>query len=583
MALGWLWWHSVARFGRAWARLVAGYAAQLCVAGVALGDIFLGFAWQAWHWATSIFVSRGKRGTYGIGLALVARLGALGRRWRRSTLRGMRGTWRQKSSFRVASVALGDIYLRFAWQAWHLATSTLVWHGRRGAWWQHVTATFVLHGRRVALRDIHLRFAWQAWHLWHWAGSGGALGRAWARLVCRWRRSTLRGRSGTWRHPPSFRVTGMALGDIHPRFAWQAWRCALGGAFGRRWLRGALGGRRGTWRHLSSFCVASVALGDIYLCFAWQAWHLLHLVARLGALGRRWRQVAGVALGDIHLRSTWQACHLVTSTFVLRARRGTYGTGLAFTHHFVTHHLWHTIFHTTLSHTIFHTPLCHTPSFTHNFLTSSLSHTPSFTHNFVTHHLSHTQLCHTPSFSTPSFTHHFVTHHLSHTTFSQALFHTRHLLHTTLSHHLSHTHNFVTHHLSPHHLSDTTLSHTIFHTQLSHTLSFTHKFFTRHLSHTTLSHTHTHHLSLSHTIFHTQLCDTQLCFTSRSSTTSFVFPSFPVPATTFGAHYWKKLPCGVIRSFNLGTDQIWSLGMLRRTPSLYPGEARSNFGGWHLS
>jgi len=24
-----------------------------------------------------------------------------------------------------------------------------------------------------------------------------------------------------------------------------------------------------------------------------------------------------------------------------------------------------------------------------------------------------------------------------------------------------------------------------------------------------------------------------------------------VPATTFGAHYWKKLPCGVIRSFNL--------------------------------
>ena len=26
----------------------------------------------------------------------------------------------------------------------------------------------------VALVD--LRFAWQAWHLWHWAGSGGALG-----------------------------------------------------------------------------------------------------------------------------------------------------------------------------------------------------------------------------------------------------------------------------------------------------------------------------------------------------------------------------------------------------------------------
>ena len=40
MALGWLWW-------RVWARLVAGDAAQLCVAGVALGDIHLRFAWQA--------------------------------------------------------------------------------------------------------------------------------------------------------------------------------------------------------------------------------------------------------------------------------------------------------------------------------------------------------------------------------------------------------------------------------------------------------------------------------------------------------------------------------------------------------
>ena len=28
----------------------------------------------------------------------------------------------------------------------------------------------------LALGDIDLHFAWQAWHLWHWAGSGGALG-----------------------------------------------------------------------------------------------------------------------------------------------------------------------------------------------------------------------------------------------------------------------------------------------------------------------------------------------------------------------------------------------------------------------
>ena len=84
-----------------------------------------------------------------------------------------------------------------------------------------------------------------------------------------------------------------------------------------------------------------------------------------------------------------------------------------------THHLWHTIFHATLSHTIFHTQLCHTLSFTHNFHT-------------------HTQLCHTPS----------LTHDLSHATLS----------HTSLTHHL--THNFVTH----------LLSHTIFHTTLSQTI-----------------------------------------------------------------------------------------------------------------
>ena len=97
---------------------------------------------------------------------------------------------------------------------------------------------------------------------------------------------------------------------------------------------------------------------------------------------------------------------------------------------------------------------------------------------------------------------------------------------TFATHHLSH--RFVTHHLSL-----TTFTHTIFHTP-----SLTHTSF-----------------SSSHTIFHIPLCHTHnsshtTCFTSRSSTTSFVFPSFPVPATTFVAHYWKKLTCGVIRSFN---------------------------------
>ena len=66
------------------------------------------------------------------------------------------------------------------------------------------------------------------------------------------------------------------------------------------------------------------------------------------------------------------------------------------------------------------------------------------------------------------------------------------------------------------------------HTQLCHTPSF---FVTQHLSYTTLSST--------------------MFFPCRSSMTSFVFPSFPVPPTTFVDHCWKKLTCEVIRSFNL--------------------------------
>ena len=70
MALGWLWW-------RAWVPFGAVVAAAVCLAGVALGDIGLHFVWQAWHLATSTCILRGRRGTYGAGLALVARLGPI--------------------------------------------------------------------------------------------------------------------------------------------------------------------------------------------------------------------------------------------------------------------------------------------------------------------------------------------------------------------------------------------------------------------------------------------------------------------------------------------------------------------------
>ena len=100
--------------------LVAGDAAALCVAGVALGDTYLCLVWQAWHLVTSTLA----------GVAPMALGGALG-----SVL--VAG---DAAALCVAGVALGHIHLRLAWHAWHLVTST---------------------------------FAWQAWHLWHWVARLG--------------------------------------------------------------------------------------------------------------------------------------------------------------------------------------------------------------------------------------------------------------------------------------------------------------------------------------------------------------------------------------------------------------------------
>ena len=283
----------------------------------------------------------------------------------------------------VASVALGDIHRRFAWQAWHLG-------------------------------DIHHRFAWQMWHLatstfvsrgrhGTYMGLGWLQWRAWARLVAD-AAALWRGRRGTWRHPPSFHVARMALGDIHLRFTWPSWHLATSSIVSR--------GRCGTWRHQPSFCLARV---ELIMGWLWRrAW------ARLVAVTPRHFCVAGVALGDIHLRFTWQGWHLATSTFVSHGRRGTWRhppsfcvagihlrfawqalpflahTTLSYTHTHLCHtqlchtHLCHThpLSYTTLSHTIFHTQLSHSRS--------SLCHTQpchthlSVIHNFATHHLCHT-------------------------------------------------------------------------------------------------------------------------------------------------------------------------------------------------
>ena len=110
MALGWLWW-------RAWFPVDAVDAAARRVAGVALGDMDVHSArqaWHLWHWA-------GSGGAFGSQLT----------------------PWTPRL---------------FAWQAWHLSTWTCILRGRRGTW---------RHGRAFCVAGVAL---------WHWAGSGGALG-----------------------------------------------------------------------------------------------------------------------------------------------------------------------------------------------------------------------------------------------------------------------------------------------------------------------------------------------------------------------------------------------------------------------
>ena len=287
---------------------------SFCVAGVALmvlggalgPDLSPGaprhFAWQAWHLVTSTFVSRGRRGTNSTSTVLLrGRRGTHGTGWRAWPGFVARGA----APLCVTGVALGHIHPRFTWQAWHEL-------------------------------NIHRPFAWQAWHSWYWV--------AHLARICRpGRRATLRGRRGTWSHPPSFHVAGVArtqhppsfcvagvalmllggaLGpDLSPgaprHFAWQAWHLVIF-TFVSRGRRGTnststvlLRGRRGThatgWRAWPGFvargaaplCVVGVALGDIHLRFTWQAWHSVTFTFH----------VAGVAQLHIHGRFAWQAWH----------------------------------------------------------------------------------------------------------------------------------------------------------------------------------------------------------------------------------------------------------------------------------
>ena len=418
---------------------------------------------------------------------------------------------------------------------------------------------FFRRSTQSLLEELRLPFVWQAQFTEPPRGGVARVGAAGPRLPFVWQAQY---------EPPGRAAARVAAAGPRLPFVWQAqytepsWTSR--GARGRRWAAaaGCLScGRRSTQSLQEELGRAWPPLGrGCLLCGRRSTQSLQEELASWTSCGARGRAAgprlpfAWQAQYAEHPHHLWHTIFLTQICLTPSFRHHPWHTNFdtpsftplcptpSFTHNFVTHHLAQT----TLSHTIFHTPLCHTPSFT---FSHTIFHTPSFTH-----HLSHT-IFHTPS--TPSFTHNFATHHLSHTTLSHTIFHTplchtpsftHHLWHTIFVSTLSHTINTIFHTPSlTHHLSHTTLSHTIFHTP-----SFTHTFVTHHLWHT-IFHTQLCHTpsfttpSLSHTIFHADNFVTH----HLSSTSSLVFPSFPVPATTFLAHYWKKLTCGAIRSFYL--------------------------------
>ena len=306
------------------------HTAAVCVAGLALGDIDLHLAWQAWRVATWIVTGclRGTLGAWrhrpplgmaGLELGYIDVHSAWQASHLRRCLRGRHGTWRHGPPLCVTGVVLGDMRGRRGTYGTALA------HGGALGWFPVdavVAAAVCVAG--VALGDIDLHLAWQAWHLVTW--------------TC-----TLRGRRGTygtgwlWWHAwfpvdavvaAAVCVAGVACGDIDVHLAWQAWHlatwtCTLPGRRGAystglalvvRLVPGWRRCRRGTRRHRRALCVPGVALGDMDARFAWQAWHSWHWAGSGGALGSQ--------LTPLSLR-------LFEWTRALCGRRGAYGAGLA--------------------------------------------------------------------------------------------------------------------------------------------------------------------------------------------------------------------------------------------------------------
>ena len=150
---------------------------HFCVAGVALGDIHFRSAWQAWHKVTSTVVLCGRRGTDGTGWRAWTGLGARDARDAAPLLRGQAWDLVTSTLTHVAGVAQLHIHGRFAWEAWHNLTSTVLSRGRRGTT-SHLPSFCVAGVVHMAL--------------------GGALGLGLGARDARDAAPLLRGRRGTW-------------------------------------------------------------------------------------------------------------------------------------------------------------------------------------------------------------------------------------------------------------------------------------------------------------------------------------------------------------------------------------------------
>ena len=486
---------------RAWSDLVARDAAELCVAGVAQTHIYSRFAWQAWHKLTSTIVLRGRRGTDGTGWRAWSDLVA-----------------RDAAALCVAGVAQTHICHRFAWQAWHKLTSTIVWRGRRGtdgtglrAWFDLVARdAAALRVAGVAQTHIHIRFAWQAWHeltstiVWRGRrGTDGTGWRAWSDLVAR--------------DAAALCVAGVAQCHIHVRFAWQAWHKLTSTI--------VLRGRRGTDGSQSSSCIAQLitSSSDDVCCLCRSGipiqWHSQSSSISSSIFVICTRFVKPSAVKDVVLGLSLAALFVLAqrgkklpeqriSVVVTLAQRGNSSRSTdklllnRSLHHMEHRRSWHTSFspfqvRSDAAWRADDIAALAKKRCLHCRALTSLSHTPSFTRSFVTH----------------------IHIHIYTYTYTYVRTYIRTYVRTYIR---TYVHTYIR-----------TYVHTYIRTYIhTYIVSFhiPSCFVTHRLSHATLSHT--------------------TVLTSRSFTTSFVFPSFPVPATTFEARYWKKLTCVVIRSFN---------------------------------